>query len=286
MLSFIMTGCLRQLLSIQTLREQVQMLFNFDETARRTPVPCATWSDALKSDVRCSIVRQATEHLVDHARSTFPDNLVEVDVIDGRDVFAIDATYQIESSHFYRVLPAKGGDDNQKGSMLRPYYDIRAGIPVNVKTETRSMGEMWVLKNDYSQAKDWNRVKRAIYVVDRAFIDGVYWDERKAKLKETVITGMRSALSSSVVEERQLSTHIINGKVWSDQMIQLKSSNQPWRRIKWLSPCGIEYECLTNDLDLKPGVVAFLYFRRWDEEKYFDNFKMIWQTKMLGVRAL
>jgi hypothetical protein len=38
------------------------------------------------------------------------------------------------------------------------YYDIRAGIPVDVKTETRSMGEMRVLKNDYSHAKDWSRV--------------------------------------------------------------------------------------------------------------------------------
>jgi hypothetical protein len=84
---------------------------------------------------------------------------------------------------------------------------------------------------------------------------------------------MRSTLSCSVVEERQLSTHISNEKVLSDQMIQLKISNQPWRLIKWLSPCGIEYEYLTNDLYLEPGVVAFLYFRRWDEEKYFDNFK-------------
>lgn len=273
MLSFIMTGGLRQLLSIQTLREQVQMLFNFDETARRIPVPRSTWSDALKSDIRCSIVRQATEHLVDHARSTLPDRLVGVDGIDGRDVFAIDATYQIESSHFYRVLPVEGGDDNQKGSMLMTYYDIRAGIPVNVKIETRSMGEMRVLKNDYSHAKDWSRVKRALYVVDRAFIDGVYWDERKTKLKATVITRMKSTLSFSVVEERQLSTHISNEKVLSDQKIQLKSSNQPWRLIKWLSPSGIEYEYLTNDLELEPGVVAFLYYRRWDEEKYFDNFK-------------
>jgi hypothetical protein len=181
MLSFIITGGLRQLLSIQTLREQVQMLFNFDETARRIPAPRSTWSDALKSDVRCSIVRQTTEHLVDHARSRLPDKLVGVDGIDGRDVFAIDATYQIESSHFYRVLPVEGGYDNQKGSMLMTYYDIRAGIPVDVKTETRSMGEMRVLKNDYSHAKDSSLVKRAIYVVDRAFISGAYWDERKEK---------------------------------------------------------------------------------------------------------
>jgi hypothetical protein len=71
------------------------------------------------------------------------------------------------------------------------------------------MGEMRVLKEDDLQAIDWSRVRHAIHVVDGAFIDDSYWDERK----------------------------------------------------------------ITNDFSLEPGVVAFLYYRRWGEEKYFDNFK-------------
>ena len=30
---------------------------------------------------------------------------------------------------------------------------------------------------------------------------------------------------------------------------------------------------LTHDFSLLPGVVAFLYFRRWEEEKCFDTWK-------------
>lgn len=33
------------------------------------------------------------------------------------------------------------------------------------------------------------------------------------------------------------------------------------------------YRYLANDFSLEPGVVAFLYYRRRNEEKYFDNFK-------------
>ena len=30
---------------------------------------------------------------------------------------------------------------------------------------------------------------------------------------------------------------------------------------------------MTNDFSLEPGELAFIYHRRWDEEKFLDNFK-------------
>lgn len=29
---------------------------------------------------------------------------------------------------------------------------------------------------------------------------------------------------------------------------------------------------LSNELELEPGVIAFLYHRRWDKEKHYDTF--------------
>ena len=49
------------------------------------------------------------------------------------------------------------------------YYDLR-----HRKTETASMGEMRVLKEEDAHAVDWGRSREAICVVDRAFIDAVY----------------------------------------------------------------------------------------------------------------
>ena len=167
--SFLLLGGLRQLLSINSLREQTQTLFHLDCAADRIPVPRSTWSDAMASSFRRDILRQGVHHLVTFARTTVTDKLSGVDGIDQRPVLAIDVTYQEESSHYQRVLPKEGGNDNQKGHMLLTYYDLRCGIPVNVKTETASLGEMRVLKEDDPQATDWSRIRSAIYVVDRAF---------------------------------------------------------------------------------------------------------------------
>ena len=105
------------------------------------------------------------------------------------------------------------------------------------------------------------------------FIDGAYWDERKEKLNATVITRLKSTLVYTPVDSREVMKLPCNEKVLSDTVIELKCCKHPWRLIKWQSPEGIVYEYLTNDFSLEPGVVAFLYYRRWDEEKYFDNFK-------------
>ena len=273
MMSFALLGGLRQLLSIQTLREQVQTLFHWNVNADRIPVPRSTWSDAMGSRTRRDLLCQATHHLVALAQDTLMDKFSDIEGIGQRPIVAIDATYQEESSHYARVLPTEGGEDNQKGHLLLTYYDLRRGIPINVRTETASLGEMRVLKAQDPEAFDWSRVRQAIYVVDRAFIDGAYWDERKRSPHATVITRMKSTLVYTRTEQREVSALPCNEKVLSDHVIALQSAKQPWRLIEWLSPEGITYCYLTNDFSLEPGVVAFLYYRRWDEEKYFDNFK-------------
>ncbi len=45
------------------------------------------------------------------------------------------------------------------------------------------------------------------------------------------------------------------------------------KEIDFIAPDGERYHYLTHDFDLEPGVIAFLYHRCWDIEKYFDNFK-------------
>ena len=273
MTSFTWLVGLRQRLSMDTLREPIQTLFHWDSAATRVPVPRSTWSDAMGSGIRRAILRQAMNHLVTFARATLADKLVGVEGIGQRPVLAIDATYQEASSHYKRVLPEEGGSDHQKGPMLLTYDDMLTGIPVNINTETASMGEMRVLKEDNPQASDWSRVRGAIYVVDRAFIDGGYWDESKKKLKATVMTRLKSTLVYPPTQSREVLPLACNENVIWDTVIKLQSAKPSWRLVEWQSPAGIVYEYLSNDFSLEPGVVAFLYYRRWDEEKYFDHFK-------------
>ncbi len=151
-------------------------------------------------------------------------------------------------------------------------YDMRAGIAVDSNTETTSIDEMRFIKEGWIAAH-WTCQKNAIYVVDRAFIEARYWDLRKTKYRTTLITRMKSSFKYQIIEEMAVAHTAVNEAVVSDKKIQLNSSKQIWRLIKFVSPDGKIYEYLSNDFTLSPGIIAFLYHRRWDEEKYFDNYK-------------
>ncbi len=269
--AFLMLGCLRQLQSHHSLREQVQSLMHCDNSAI-PPLARSTWSDALASKHRLQVTQEAFFHLTCHARSVLPDRLSGIKNVGEREVIAIDASYQTESSHYAPLYPKQGGADNQKGHMLMTFYDLRKGVPLDVKTETTSRGEMRVIKENIEQSH-WMEIKNALYSVDRAFIDARYWDERKKKYQATMITRFKSNLVYTTTKTRTITPCRCNEGVLSDTEITLKRSKQRWRRIEFKTPQGEEYAYLTNDFTLEPGELAFIYHRRWDEEKFFDNFK-------------
>jgi len=109
--------------------------------------------------------------------------------------------------------------------------------------------------------------------VDRAFIDGRYWDKRQQRFASTIITRMKSLLNYTIDHERPIESGQDNEGIVDDRQIRLNCSKQPWRLIGFEHPDGTYYEYLTNDFSLEPGVVAFLYLRRWDEEKSFNDIK-------------
>ena len=284
--TFILLGCVRQLQSNSSLREQVQTLFHLDDLADRPPLARSTWSDALASAKRRNIVREAFSQLAILGQDTLPDRLHEMDRLGIRQVYAIDASYQTESTHYGAVYPKAGGSDNQKGHMKMAVYDLRKGIPIAVHTDTRSIGEMRVIK-EVPQLSDAMKVKNALFVVDRGFVDARYWEERKKKFNITTITRFKSNMTFTEEEQRTRADLPCNEGVVSDALVKLTASGrvprkaEPWRRIIFRSGEGEEYAYLTNDFSLEPGEIAFLYHRRWDEEKYFDNFK----NDLVGCRA-
>ncbi len=72
---FLLLGCLRQLHSQETLREQVQSIFHIDDNTDLLPLARSTWSDALASPKRCDITREALARLVSVGCSALPDRL-------------------------------------------------------------------------------------------------------------------------------------------------------------------------------------------------------------------
>jgi hypothetical protein len=271
---FIALGVLRHLRGMTTLREQVQALLHLDPAqAAHVPLPRSTWSDALAAGSRLAVLKETLTVLNAEASATLPDRLAGIPGLGARAVGAIDGTYQHESAHFRRRTSTQGGEDNAKGHALLTFYNLRTGLPRDVFVETRSRHETRLLRDYDRDAQAMTRTKGMLWLVDRAFIDASFWDAKKAKLASTMITRMKSSLRIDSTEGLPIADDPANAGVVKDLRITLSSSPEPWRLITYRTRRGHQVEFLTNDFDLLPGVIAFLYARRWDEEKCFDTWK-------------
>jgi hypothetical protein len=264
---FIALGVMRHLRGMATLREQVQTLLHLDPAqTQQVPLARSTWSDALAAGSRLAVLKETLSALNADAERRLPDRLAGMPGLGSRAVGAIDGTYQHESAHFKRRTPKQGGEDNAKGHALLTFYNLRTGLPRDVFVETRSRHETRLLRDYDRDAQAMTRTRNMVWLVDRAFIDAPFWDTKKAKLASTMITRMKSSLRIDSSEGLPIADDPANAGVVKDLRVTLSSSSQPWRVITYRTRRGHRLEFLTNDFDLLPGVIAFLYARRWDEE--------------------
>ena len=293
---FCLLGCLRHLRGVATLREHIQHFFHLAEEDQ-IPIPRSTYSDALNSNTRATVLQSAVDALVKIAGNKLPDRLAKLTDLGSRAVFAIDGSYQKESAHFNRVTPKNGGDDNHKGHMMLTLFDVRLGVPINVAIETKNVHETRVLADRFDVAGGCLRARNALFVVDRAFVNMPFWDKQKRRYRQTSITRWKDNLNVVSAMPRENNKIAVNEGVVSDECVTLNASAEPWRRITYKTPESNTLVFLTNELDLEPGIIAFLYLRRWDEEKCFDTWKNdfsskkawskshqgIWQQALLAV---
>jgi hypothetical protein len=288
MSDFIALGVLRHLQGMGSLREQVQTLLHLDPTpGARAPLARSTWSDALCSAARLGVLKEALPGLVAEAAAVLPDRLADIPGLGTRPVRAIDGTYQGESAHFRRCTPKEGGEDNPKGHALLSFYNLRLGVPEDAQVETRSRHETAILRDYDRSPQALTQERYTLFLVDRAFIDARFWDVKKTRCAITIITRMKSNLRIDSTEGLSVAAEPINAGVQRDLRVRLSSSPEPWRLITYRTRRGHVVKFLTNEFDLQPGVIAFLYSRRWEEEKCFDTWKNDFsQAKAWGKRAV
>ena len=271
---FITLGVLRHLQGMTRLREQVQALRHLDPgEAQPVPLARSTWSDALSAPTRLGALKSLIPVLVREAHEALPDRLADIPGLPDRPVRAIDGTHQRESAHFRRRTPKQGGEDNPKGHALLSFYNLRLGLTEDVYVATRSRHETLLLRDYDRSDQALTHERRVLWLVDRAFIDAPFWDAKKRALGSTLITRMKSNLRVDSTEGLPIDDNPLNAGVECDLQVTLASSPQLWRIIRYRTRRGHLVEFLTNDFDLQPGLIAFLYSRRWDEEKCFYTWK-------------
>lgn len=116
--------------------------------------------------------------------------------------------------------------------------------------------------------------KKVLWVYDRACIDFTLWHYWKQQQGVYFITRTKENMLREVIGETPFEEQDpINQGVEHDQLIQT-SQHVMVRMITYTDAVsGQTYEFITTEMTLAPGLIAYLYLRRWDIEKTYDQFK-------------
>jgi hypothetical protein len=229
----------------------------------------------LKSARRLRVCKEAQDLLNQSLRDTLPDALAQVPELDGFDIYAGDGHWLGAAMHDARPFP-----DSPKPACGHFYVlDLRRRLlgHLDMADQTHSEHEhdMSALKRQTIETLRQGAPKgrKVLYVWDRAGISlpeweqwkrrGIYWLTRR---KENMVLSIERPLEWEQQDPR-------NAGVLSDDICQTATVGRV-RRIRYLDAVsGKNYEFITNQMTIPPGVIAELARRRWQIEKVFDELK-------------
>jgi hypothetical protein len=210
------------------------------------------------------------------------DHLAKFSELDGYDISAYDG-------HFHRHACHALKDDKDRYRPVGGIYalDLRTGLIQRVVTtdfDADKTNELKAFRDTFTPKSMQGRRKKTIAVVDKAYIDGNYWDLcRKMKTNGLYFISMMKD-GTKILNEEPLNfdaEHSYNCGVISDSKIKLNNGGS-FRKVVYCDPeTGTKRVYLTTVFDIPPGLIAYLYLWRWKIEKVFNTFK----SKLGEVKA-
>ena len=124
--------------------------------------------------------------------------------------------------------------------------------------------------------------RKVILAYDPAIYDFGQWRRWKQSKGIYVLTRMKENTSLLICGDREFDRmDPRNIGIVSDQLGGT-NSGEMLRKIVYVEPAtGRKFVFLTTEMTLPPGLIAFIYKKRWDIEKVFDQFK----NKLMENRA-
>ena len=123
---------------------------------------------------------------------------------------------------------------------------------------------------------------RVLLVHDRAAIDFKFWKRCRQECAVYFLSRVKERMVYEHLFDREVDPEDPRNRgVMSDRAVH-SIEGHALRIVEYREPgTGKEYQFLTNEPDLPPGVLAELYRRRWEIEKVFDELK----NKLSAQRA-
>jgi hypothetical protein len=233
--------------------------------------------ETLKSPRRLRLIKEINQLVASSMPTHIDCRIDELEDLAGVEVYSGDGHYHKTSTH---EAPIKG-----KKRAVGHFYTL------NMRTHAlthltgadheggrkKSEHDMHALKrmstDELRQGAPKGR--QVLYVWDKAGIDIPQWYRWKQSAGVYFLSSSKELFKLTFYGENDFDkADPVNQGVLEDKLVTNATSQVTFRYIKYQCPdTGTFYEFVTNHMKIRPGVLAWLYKRRWDIEKTYDTLK-------------
>jgi hypothetical protein len=240
-------------------------------------VTVSLFFETLKSSRRLALI-ESINTLVADSMPSHPDGLMdELKELAGFDVYAGDGHYHATSTHELSIQGKRRAVGHFYTLNLRTHALTHLAAADHRDGRKKAEHEMHVLKR--MSAKELRqgaqKGRKVLYVWDCAGIDIRQWFNWKQSAAVYFLSRNKENMKITYYGESGFDPlDPVNAGVLSDQLVTNATAGVTFRLVKYKCPhTGAEYEFISNQMTIRPGVLAWLYMRRWDIEKTYDTFK-------------
>jgi hypothetical protein len=227
---------------------------------------------ALKSPRRLALCAEISAALA-RSMPANDDPFATIKALAGFDLYAADGHWHGAAAHD----PLVDGHRRPAGHFYALNLRTRAARHLAAALDTSGHEhDMHAIKRLGAQTLrlDAKKGRKVVYAYDCAGIDFQLWHYWKHQAGIYFISRTKENMRLETIAEPPFDPNDpVNNGVLSDVLVAT-SQHVAVRLIHYQDPAsGEEFEFITSEYTLPPGLIAFIHKRRWDIEKVFDAFK-------------
>ena len=253
-------------------------------------VDVSLFFETLKSARRLSLIEDINT-LVASSMPAHPDGLVDgLEELANFDIYAGDGHYHSTSTHEHLIQGKRRAVGHFYTLNLRTHGLTHLAAADHQDGLKKAEHDMHVLKRMSTKAlrQGASKGRKVLYVWDCAGIDIRQWFNWKQSAALYFLSRNKENMKITYYGGNEFDRNDpINAGVLTDDLVTNASAEVTFRLIKYKCPhSGTEYEFISNQMTIRPGVLAWLYMRRWDIEKTYDTFKNKMNEQKAWARSM
>lgn len=233
--------------------------------------------ETLKSQRRLNLIAEVNTRVAASMPSHAYSQIDELEDLARVDIYAGDGHYHKTSTHEWPIKGKRRAVGHFYTQNLRTHALTHLAGADHEGGRKKGEHDMHALKRMTTDQlrQGASKGRQVLYVWDCAGIDIPQWHRWKQSAGVYFLSRAKDLFKFTFYGEIDFDRgDPVNEGIIADQLVTNASSQVTFRYIKYKCPdSGVEYEFVTNHMKIRPGVLAWLYKRRWDIEKTYDTFK-------------